>query len=64
MELTTPFDDLEMNGIEVPSSQPSAATNDKFSNIIRPISSNDDICDYTALFGKYVSTTGGDEETE
>ncbi|KAF5619779.1 hypothetical protein F52700_11607 [Fusarium sp. NRRL 52700] len=64
MELTTPPDDLEMNGVEVPSSQPSAATNLESSNNARPISSHDDVHDFATLFDKEMSTTGADEETE
>ncbi|EWY89499.1 hypothetical protein FOYG_10323 [Fusarium oxysporum NRRL 32931] len=64
MELTTPHNDLEMNGMEGLSSQPGSASDDGSSNINRPSSSHDDIYDYGTLFGSEMSTTGGDEETE
>ncbi|RYC89326.1 hypothetical protein BFJ63_vAg7928 [Fusarium oxysporum f. sp. narcissi] len=56
MELTTPHNDLEMNGMEGLSSQPGSTGDDG--------SSHDDIYDYGTLFGSEMSTTGGDEETE
>ncbi|WKT48084.1 hypothetical protein QSH57_012989 [Fusarium oxysporum f. sp. vasinfectum] len=64
MELTTPHNDLEMNGMEGLSSQPGSTSDDGSSNINRPSSSHDDIHDYGTLFGSEMSTTGGDEETE
>ncbi|EWZ84067.1 hypothetical protein BFJ70_g6371 [Fusarium oxysporum] len=64
MELTTPHNDLEMNGMEGLSSQPGSTSDDDSSNINRPSSSHDDIYDYGTLFGSEMSTTGGDEETE
>ncbi|PCD33567.1 hypothetical protein AU210_009787 [Fusarium oxysporum f. sp. radicis-cucumerinum] len=64
MELTTPHNDLEMNGMEGLSSQPGSTSDDGSSNINRPSSSHDDIYDYGTLFGSEMSTTGGDEETE
>ncbi|EGU78096.1 hypothetical protein FOXB_11401 [Fusarium oxysporum f. sp. conglutinans Fo5176] len=64
MELTTPHNDLEMNGMEGLSSQPGSTSDDGSSNINRPSSSHDDIHDYGTLFGSEISTTGGDEETE
>ncbi|KAK2478490.1 hypothetical protein H9L39_10978 [Fusarium oxysporum f. sp. albedinis] len=64
MELTTPHNDLEMNGMEGLSSQPGSTSDDGSSNINRPGSSHDDIYDYGTLFGSEMSTTGGDEETE
>ncbi|KAI1027681.1 hypothetical protein LB504_011784 [Fusarium proliferatum] len=63
MELTPP-DDLEMNGVEVPCSQPDASINDESSNNTGPSASHDDIYDYGSLFGEDMSTTGGDEEPE
>ncbi|KAF5710830.1 hypothetical protein FMUND_9326 [Fusarium mundagurra] len=64
MELTTPPDDLEMNGIEVPSSQRDTATINESSNSIRPSSSHDDFSDFSGLFDEDMSTTGGEEEPE
>ncbi|KAG5761415.1 hypothetical protein H9Q72_010469 [Fusarium xylarioides] len=64
MELTTPPDDLEMNGIEVPSSQPDTVTMNQSSSNIKPNSSNDDEFDFAGLFSDDMSTTGGDGEPE
>ncbi|KAF5529020.1 hypothetical protein FMEXI_14404 [Fusarium mexicanum] len=64
MELTTPPDDLKMNGIEVPCTQPDAATNGESSNNVRPSSSHDDVHDFTTLFDENMSTTGADEEAQ
>ncbi|KAF5248430.1 hypothetical protein FANTH_5928 [Fusarium anthophilum] len=64
MELTTPPEDLEMNGIEVPCTQPDAATNGESSNNVGPSSSHDDVHDFTTLFDENMSTTGADEEAQ
>ncbi|KAH7200392.1 hypothetical protein DER44DRAFT_813761 [Fusarium oxysporum] len=64
MELTTPPNDLGMNGMEGLSSQPGSTSDDGSSNISRPSPSHDYIYDYGTLFGSEMSTTGGGEETE